>query len=153
MACYSLLIDFMWTISLYCLMTYSFAIDVLLTASQLFVNCWMRATASIVRAKRFYSDDILSNCMNICSSSFHHLCFFLLFLLFFSLFPPLFAFSYNRKRCFPVIATDRFIQKIENNQGKSNPFLIFGVHKGQLTQHAIKGGPKMTQSDLTVTPN
>ena len=82
------------------------------TASQLFVNCWVRATASIVRAKRCYFDDILNNFLGytlfffsssvLLSSS--SLPFFLC--LFFSLFSLHIhvGSGCNRKQRFPFIA-------------------------------------------------
>ena len=101
------------------------------TASQLFVNCWVRAAASIVRAKRCYFDDILNNLFEN-TLFFFSSYVFLSYSLFLGLFCSFFslssshiqvASSCNRKRRFPFIATTDFKNVIPTEGGKH----IFGT--------------------------
>ena len=85
------------------------------TASQLFVHCWVRATASIVRAKRFYLDDILNNCWTYplllfitCASFFFMSSFVLLFLLLFIFSSQTSSFMLQSETVLPVHCQDRF---------------------------------------------
>ena len=143
----NLLCTFWWPVLLFSLIVYELSIVwwlILLllifhvSASQLFVNCWVRAIASIVRAKRFYSDDILNNFFEIFFSSFYHMSFFLLrfFFSFSSFFFSLcslhiqVASGCNGKQRFPFIATDRFI-KIVKNHWFSMVFWFLGSWNGK----------------------
>ena len=125
-----------------------------LAASQLFVNCWVRAAASIVRAKRCYFDDILDNSFENTLFLFSSYVFFsyslllFLFCFFFSLSSSHIqvASSCNRKRRFPFIArTDLrnslfFLRKTND----------FGTLK-LLILDLLLDDFSMTQSDFKVT--
>ena len=131
MACYSLLIDFILWFSLL-VDDVLFAVNMLWTASKLFLNCWMRATASIVRAKLFYSDDMLNKLSEyslhifiICASfspSFH----LFVFLLLFTSSSYTGSFRLQSETALPVHCYDRFI-KILKDQRKTNDFSILSV--------------------------
>ena len=106
-----------------------------ITAPQLFVNCWVRATASIVRAKRFYSDDIWNSFRTsslllfmVCASFFFMSSFVLLFLLLFIFSSQTSSFRLQSETALPVHCQDRFM--IDDEKPKENKgFLIFGVLK------------------------
>ena len=120
MACYSLLIYFISFFSLFA-DDVLFAVNMLSTASQLFLNCWMRATASIVRAKRFYSDGMVNNLVEyslplfiICASfspSFHLLLFFFFSLLSLDILSSYTgSFRLQSETALPVHCYDRFME-------------------------------------------
>ena len=92
------------------------------TASQLFFHCRVRATASIVRAKRFYFDGILNNCWTyslllfiICASFFFMSSFVLLFLLLFIFSSQTSGFRLQCETAVPVHCQDRFTNINQNN--------------------------------------
>ena len=137
-----------------------------ITAPQLFVNCWVRATASIVRAKRCYFDDILNNLFEntlFFFSSYVFLSYSLLlsfFCFFFSLSSPHIqvASSCNRKRRFPFIATtglwiSLFFHRKTNDFGTLKLLILdLLLDHFSMTQSDLKVTSKWPQSDPKVTP-
>ena len=131
MACYSLLIYFISFFSLF-VDDALFAVNMVSTASQVFLNCWMRATASIVRAKRCYSDDMLNNLFEYslpifiicasCSPSFHLL--FLLFLLLFTFSSYTGSFRLQSETALPAHCYDRFPKIVKNHWKKRFLWLL-----------------------------
>ena len=125
-----------------------------LAASQLFVNCWVRAAASIVRAKRCYFDDILNNLFEntlFFFSSYVFLSYSLLlflFCFFFSLSSShvQVASSCNRKRRFPFIARTGLRNSLFFLR-KTNDFGTLKL----LILDPLLDDFSMTQSDLKVT--
>ena len=105
------------------------------TASQLFVNCWVRATASIVRAKRFYSDDILTNL-------FENILFFG---------PPYKGYFWlQSKTALPVHCSDRFMENGEKPLENKGFLAFWGTLKFHILD-PLFGWLLMTQSDPEVT--
>ena len=136
MACYSLLVNLIWISLIWWLILLLFMFHV--SASQLFVNCWVRAIASIVRAKRFYSDDILNNFFEdllffflsyvFLSSSLLLFFFFLLLLFMFSSYTGRFRLQW--KTALPVHCYGQIYKNIEKPLKNQWFFNIFGPVKG-----------------------
>ena len=139
---YRLLSTCWWLVILVLFIWYEFSIvwrPILLllmfhiTAPQLFINCWVRATASIVRAKRFYSDDIWNSFRTyslllfmICASFFFMSSFVLLFLLLFIFSSQTSSFGLQSETALPVHCQDRFMKNDEKPKENKGFFDFWG---------------------------
>ena len=153
MACYSLLINLIWISIIWWLILLIFMFYV--SASQLFVNCWVRAIASIVRAKRLYSDDILNNFFEsipffyslyvFLSSSLLLFFFFLLLLFIFSSYTGRFRLQW--KTALPVHCYGQIYKNIKKSLVFQWFFTIFIDLSEQWTGSAVANST-MYQSEV-----